>query len=72
MIPTMPRRGIVKSNDLPHLEVLISDTMPTVTSTVGLYASSAILAIAQRFAWVPSSSTNIPARSFHLAQPKVL
>jgi hypothetical protein len=23
---TMPRRGIVKSNDLPHLEVVISDT----------------------------------------------
>jgi hypothetical protein len=22
---TMPRRGIVKSNDLPHLEVVIAD-----------------------------------------------
>jgi hypothetical protein len=24
---TMPRRGIVKSNDLPHLEVVIADTV---------------------------------------------
>jgi hypothetical protein len=24
---TMPRRGIVKSNDLPHLEVVIADKL---------------------------------------------
>jgi hypothetical protein len=27
---TMPRRGIVKSNDLPHLEVVIADTIGTI------------------------------------------
>ena len=39
--------------------------MPTMASTVGLYASSAILAFAHRSAWVPSSSANIPTRSFN-------
>ncbi|KID80850.1 RecQ helicase TLH3 [Metarhizium guizhouense ARSEF 977] len=48
-------------------EALFANANRRLLIAIRCHASSSILVIPYRFAWVPSSFTNIPTRSFHLA-----